>query len=84
MCFLFCSQYGFIFTFKKRTVTFPVRVNIRLLTPLVKINVIKGTVSPDIVFYLRVYEFKSVLLVRPLMVFKFVYLVVFNILKHTF
>jgi hypothetical protein len=28
----------------------------------------KGTVSPAIVFYFRVYKFKSVLLVRPLMV----------------
>ncbi len=37
---------------------------------------IKGTVSPDIVFYFEVYKFKSVLLVRPLMVFKFVYFVV--------
>jgi hypothetical protein len=37
---------------------------------------IKGTVSPDIVFYFRVYKFKPVLLVRPLMIFKFVYFVV--------
>jgi hypothetical protein len=37
---------------------------------------VKGTVSPDIVFYFRVYKFKSVLFVRPLMVFKFVYFVV--------
>jgi hypothetical protein len=29
---------------------------------------VKGTVSPDIVFYFRVNEFKSVLLVRLLMV----------------
>ncbi len=36
----------------------------------------KGTVSPDIVFYFRVYKFKVVLLVRLLMVFKFVYFVV--------
>ncbi len=36
----------------------------------------KGTVSPDIVFYFRVYKFKSVLLVRPLMVFKSVYFLV--------
>jgi hypothetical protein len=37
------------------------------------ISLLKGTVSPDIIFYFRVYKFKSVLLVRPLMVFKFVY-----------
>jgi hypothetical protein len=30
---------------------------------------LKGTVSPDIVLYFRVYEFKSVISVRPLMVF---------------
>ncbi len=36
----------------------------------------KGTVSPDIVFYFRVHKFKSVLSVRPLMVFKVVYFVV--------
>jgi hypothetical protein len=30
---------------------------------------IKGAVSPDIVFYFRVYTFKSVLLVSPLGVF---------------
>jgi hypothetical protein len=36
----------------------------------------KGTVSPDIVFYFQIYKFKSLLLVRPLMVFKFVYFVV--------
>jgi hypothetical protein len=35
----------------------------------------KGTLSPDIVFYFIVYKFKSVLLVRLLMVFKFVYFV---------
>ncbi len=38
--------------------------------------VLKGTVSPDIVFYFKVYQFKSVLLVRPLMVLKLVYFVV--------
>jgi hypothetical protein len=37
---------------------------------------IKGTVSPDNVFNFKVYKFKSVLLVRPLMVFKLVYFVV--------
>jgi hypothetical protein len=37
---------------------------------------IKGTVSPDIEFYFRVYKFKTVLSVRPLMVFEFVYFVV--------
>ncbi len=37
---------------------------------------LKDTVSPDIVFYFRVYKFKSVLYVRPLIVFKFVYFVV--------
>jgi hypothetical protein len=37
---------------------------------------LKGTISPDIVFYFKIYKFKSVLLVRPLMVFKFVYFVV--------
>jgi hypothetical protein len=36
---------------------------------------IKGTVSPEFVFYFRVYKFKSVLLVRPHMVFKSVYFV---------
>ncbi len=36
----------------------------------------KGTVSPEIVFYFRVYKSKSVLLVRLLLVFKFVYFVV--------
>jgi hypothetical protein len=34
----------------------------------------KGTVSQDIAFYFRVYKFKSVLSVRPLMVFKFILL----------
>jgi hypothetical protein len=34
------------------------------------------TFSPDIVFYFIVYKFKSLLLVRRLMVFKFVYFVV--------
>jgi hypothetical protein len=33
----------------------------------------KGTVSPDIAFYFTVYKFKSVLSVRLLMVYKFVY-----------
>jgi hypothetical protein len=37
---------------------------------------LKGTVSPDIVFYFKVYKLKSVLLVRPLIVFKLVYFVV--------
>ncbi len=45
---------------------------------------IKGTVSPDIAFYFRVYEFKTVLSVRPLMVFEFVCFVVLEIFKHTF
>jgi hypothetical protein len=35
----------------------------------------KGTLSPDIVFYFKVYKFKSVLLVWPLIVFKFFYFV---------
>jgi hypothetical protein len=39
-------------------------------------NNVKGKVSQDIVFYFRVYKFKSVLLLRPLMVFKFVYFLV--------
>ncbi len=39
-------------------------------------ELIKGTVSPDIVFYFRVHKFKSVLSVRPLMVFKVIYFVV--------
>jgi hypothetical protein len=46
----------------------------------------KGTVSPDIALYLRVYQFKSVLYVRPLRVYKFVYFVVIiylNILFYT-
>jgi hypothetical protein len=46
--------------------------------------VLKGTVSPDIVFYFKVYKFKSVLLVRLLMVFKFVYFVVLYIFKTHF
>ncbi len=37
---------------------------------------LKGTVSLDIAFYFRVYIFKTVLSVRQLMVFKFVYFVV--------
>ncbi len=37
---------------------------------------VKGTVSPDIAFYFRVYIFKTVLSVRQLTVFKFVYFVV--------
>ncbi len=41
-----------------------------------KEHVLKGTVLPDIVFYFRVYKLKSVTLVRPLMVFKFVHFVV--------
>jgi hypothetical protein len=36
----------------------------------------KGRVSPDIVFYFKVYKSKSVLSVRPLMVFQFVYFVI--------
>jgi hypothetical protein len=39
----------------------------------VKKNLFKGEVSPDIAFYFRVYKFKSVLSVRPLMVIKFIY-----------
>ncbi len=42
----------------------------------VQLQKIKGTVSSDIVFYFEVYKYKSVLLVRPLMVFKFVNFVV--------
>jgi hypothetical protein len=42
---------------------------------------LKGIVSPDIAFYPRVYKFQSVLFVRPLVVFKFIYFVV---LKLTF
>ncbi len=38
-------------------------------TLVVDLSPLKGTVSPDIVFYFRVYKFKSVLIVRPLMVF---------------
>jgi hypothetical protein len=45
---------------------------------------LKGTVSPNIVFYFRVYKFKSVLLIRLLMVFKFVYFVVLLILEIHF
>jgi hypothetical protein len=44
----------------------------------------KGTVSPDIAFYFTVYKLKSVLSVRPLMAYKFVYFVVLLIYKHTF
>jgi hypothetical protein len=39
-------------------------------------NDIKGTVSPDIAFYFRVYKLKAVLSVRPLMAYTFVYFVV--------
>ncbi len=39
-------------------------------------NSFKGTVSPDTVFYFRVSKFKSVLLVKPLIVFNLVYFVV--------
>jgi hypothetical protein len=42
----------------------------KLATLKLKI-VFKGTVSPDISFYFRVYKFKTVLSVRLLMVFKF-------------
>jgi hypothetical protein len=42
---------------------------------------LKGIVSPDIAFYPRVYKFQSVLFVRPLIVFKLIYFVVF---KHAF
>ncbi len=42
----------------------------------------EGTVSPDIVFYFRVYKLKSVLLVRPLLVFTFFYYVVPEIFKN--
>jgi hypothetical protein len=45
---------------------------------------LKGTVSPDIVFYFRVHKFKSVLSVRPLMVFKVVYFVVLRYLNIDF
>ncbi len=37
---------------------------------------LKGTVPPDIAFYFRVYKLKSVLSVRRLMAYKFVYFVV--------
>jgi hypothetical protein len=37
---------------------------------------LKDTVSRDIAFYFKVYKFKSVLYVRPLMVFKSIYFVV--------
>jgi hypothetical protein len=36
---------------------------------------LKGTVSPDIGFYLKVYKIESVLFVGPLMVFTFFYFV---------
>jgi hypothetical protein len=57
---------------------YPVWLFEKLLPQELDVNMsdLKGTVSPDIVFYFRVYKFKSVLLVRPLMVFRFVYFVV--------
>jgi hypothetical protein len=45
--------------------------DVSLTLRILKLCVFKGTVSQDIVFYFRVYTFKSVLLVRPLMVFNF-------------
>ncbi len=48
------------------------------------IQTLKGTVLPDIAFHFRVYKFKSVLSVRPLMVFKFVYFVVLYIFIYTY
>jgi hypothetical protein len=48
-----------------------------LLRPFIRqVSYLKGTVSPDIAFYFRVYKFKTVLSVRPLMVFKFLYFIV--------
>jgi hypothetical protein len=47
----------------------------REVTPAIQ-QELKGTVSPDIVFYFRVHKFKPVLSIRPLMVFKVVYFVV--------
>jgi hypothetical protein len=40
-----------------------------------------GTVSQDIAFYFRVSKFKSVLSIRPLMVFLLIYFIVIYILK---
>jgi hypothetical protein len=53
-------------------------------TSLSSANPFKGTVSLDIAFYFRVYKLKSVLSVRPIMAYKFVYFVVLQIYKHTF
>jgi hypothetical protein len=66
-----------------------------LLTPknwsLFRINVFKGTFSPDITFYFRFCKIKSVLSVRPLRVLKFlfrssldIYIYILNLLlwKH--
>jgi hypothetical protein len=40
------------------------------------VYLVKGTVSRDIAFYFKVNKFKSILSVRPLMVFKLIYFVV--------
>ncbi len=45
---------------------------------------VKGTVSPDIAFYFRFCKIKSVLSVRPLVVFNFYYFLVLQIFKYTF
>jgi hypothetical protein len=42
---------------------------------------ITGTVSRDIAFYFKVYQFKSVLSVRLLMVFKLIYFVALQIFE---
>jgi hypothetical protein len=50
--------------------------NILLKELIVEWDGIKGTVSRDNAFYFKVYKFKSVLSVRPLMVLKLIYFVV--------
>ncbi len=49
-----------------------------------QIGNLKGTVSPDLAFYFRIYTFKPVLSVRPLMVFKFVYFIVLYEFENPF
>jgi hypothetical protein len=48
----------------------------QLTSPPLPSQLFEATVSPDIPFYFRVYKFKSTLSVRPLIVLKFVYLVI--------
>jgi hypothetical protein len=69
------------FTLENYSVNFLVCGNVKQYGSSLKVEVpssrlLKGTVSREIAFYLNVYKFKSVLSLRPLMVFKFIYFVV--------